>query len=343
MMSVFTRSLPPRGGLFLTLVTACLLGPLSAYGHGADSSEGGGKVVAVLDPLPSALSSLRVQLRKTLAPQLLVGNPTDKPLFVLDRAGRSFLRIGPDKTEGDLGAAAFHRSYTLMAPGAIPADSSGEPRWSVVEASPNWGWFDLRLRTSPVEVPHRVLDAARRANVGHWSIPVRWGDIDSAISGHFEYLPPATGIMQATVLDVGALQGLAMVRAMPGSGRPGLFVSYRGQQAATLMGEQGEPFLRFSPQGVEANRHSRTWARIAPAGAPGFVDGDDQSKALWATISRSQSFGWIEPRAAYAGAVENRARRNVVKRWQIPVRIGDRKSLITGQTEWFPVESVAGR
>lgn len=343
MMSRSNYSLPLRGGLFVAFIVANLLWAVTAHGHGGGSDEDKGTVRAVLDPLPPELSSLRVQLRKTLAPQLLVANPTGQPLTIADENGRNFLRIGPDTTEGDLGTAAFHRTNTLMAPGAIAADASSNPRWTVVEATPNWGWFDLRLRTDPIDLPHQVVDAGERASVGQWSVPVRLGDTDSAISGHFEYVPTANGIFEAQVVDVGALNGQALVRAMPGSARPGLFLSYRGDAPLTLVGEQDEPFLRFSSQGVEANRHSPTWGMVAPAGSPSFIENKEGANVQWAMISDGQSYGWIEPRAAHAGTVEHPTRAGVVKRWQIPIRVGGSNSRIEGITEWFPVEPVAGQ
>lgn len=339
------HSQPLRGRLFVAILMATLnlLWAATAHSHGSGSDEGKGSIRAVLDPIPPALSELRVQLRKTLAPQLLVANPTDESLTINDETGRSFLRIGPDHTEGDLGAAAFHRTNTLMAPGAIPAEASEDPRWTVVEATPNWGWFDLRLRTEAIDLPHQVVDAGERTPVGQWSIPVRLGETKSVISGHFEYVPAPAGIVQAQVVDVGTLKGRALVRAMPGSARPGLFLSYRGESPLMLMGEQDEPFLRFSPQGVEANRHSPTWALVAPAGSPSFIDNKAGSEALWAQISDGRSYGWIEPRAGYTEMVENPARSGVVKRWKIPIRIGDSRSRIEGVTEWLPVEPVTGK
>lgn len=338
MMRFLNSGRPPRGRLFVALLTATLtlLWAATAYSHGSDSDGDEGSIRAVLGPIPPALSQLRVQLRRTLAPQLLVANPTNQPLMINDEAGRPFLRIGPDHTEGDLGAAAFHRTNTLMAPGAIPAGASEDPRWAVVEATSNWGWFDLRLRTEAIELPHQVVDAGERVSVGQWSIPVRLGDTESFISGHFEYVPAPEGLFQAKVLDGGALKGQALIRAMPGSDRPGLFLSYRGETALVLMGEQDEPFLRFSSQGVEANRHSPTWAGVAPAGAPSFMESKADAGAHWAKVSDGQSYGWIEPRAAYADRVEDPSRSGEVKRWEIPIRIGDRNSRIQGLTEWLP-------
>ena len=80
---------------------------------------------------------------------------------------------------------------------------------------------------------------------------------------------------------------------------------------------------------------------VAPAGAPLFVDNKGAAEVRWATVSSGRSYGWIEPRAAYVGIVESPTRSGVVKRWQIPIRIGDSSSRIEGVTEWFPIEPVA--
>lgn len=339
-------SWPPWGRLLASfaIVALSFLWASVAHSHGGgDDEENSGRVRVVLDPLPPALSELRVQLRKTLAPQLLVANPTNKPLTISDEQGRGFLRIGPEKTEGDLGAAAFHRTNTIMAPGSIPADDSGDPRWTVVEAAPHWGWFDLRLRTNGIDLPHKVVDAKEPAALGRWSVPVQLGDVDSVISGHFEYVPAANGIAQAKVVDAGALQGQALIRALPGSARPGLFLSYRGDSPLIIMGEQDEPFLRFSQRGVEANRYSPTWARVAPAGAPSFVAGKTSKNTLWARVSNSRSYGWIEPRTARTGEIEKPTEPGIVKHWQVPVIIGENASRIQGVTEWFPVKAIASK
>ncbi len=319
----------------------CLFEAGSAFAHGGDS-DGEQEVRAVIDPLPPELDGLRVQLRHTLAAQLLVTNPTDKPLGVLDERGRTFVRIGNGHVEGDLGAASFHRTYTLMAPGAIKADASSDPNWQTVEDTPNWGWFDLRLRGSDVAVPHAVIDAGQPADVGSWSIPVHYGEVDSAITGHFEFVPPTRGIIEAQVTDSGALSGQALVRAMTGSAKPGLFVSYRGDKPLTVFDDQGGPLLRFSAQGVEVNQLSRTWADIRPSGAPEHVTAAGNTASVrWAKLSSGKSYGWIEPRAAYAGTPEDAATAHVVKQWQIPIRIGDADSTIQGETAWAPIQPLA--
>lgn len=338
-------SRPPQGRHYVSVlaVALTLLWTGIAHGHSPTDGDSKGSVHAVLDPLPSELSELQVQLRETLAPQLLVGNPTRQPLIIKDETGRPFLRVGPDATEGDLGTAAFHRTNTIMAPGAIAPEASENPRWAMVEATPNWGWFDLRLRTNGLEVPHEVVDAGDTTSIGEWAIPVKLGETERLISGRFEYRPDAMGTVQAKVADVGALQGQALVRAMPGSARPGLFLFYYGDSPLTLMGEQDEPFLRFSQKGVEANRKSSTWAKVAPAGAPSDSTSDNSAEARWAQISGGRSYGWVEPRAGYSGRVDDPSQSALVKRWQIPIRIGDSRSHIQGETEWLPAEADADK
>jgi hypothetical protein len=341
-MSRRDLSRPPVGGrLFARLVAALLValaaGLISqpALAHGGDDEA---PVEAVLDTLPAELAGLRVQLRRTLAPQLLVANPSDKTLTVLDDNDRAFLRIGGDEVQADLGAAAFHRTNTLMAPGAIAADASHAPNWQQVEPASNWGWFDLRLRTDTVTVPHAVKDAGKRARVGDWSIPVVYGDQRSAITGHFEFAPAPGGIPEARVVDSGAVGDKALVRAMNGSARTGLFVSYRGSEPLIVYGAADEPLFRFDAKGTAVNRHSPTWQRIAPPGKPGHIAGDG---TRWARLSAQKSYGWVDPRAGYTGTVEAADETSVIKRWTIPVTIGGTESAIEGVTEWKPVKPLA--
>jgi hypothetical protein len=256
----------------LFAVVSLLFVAATAYGHDGDS-ESEGSVQPVLDTLPQQLSDIRIQLRRTLAPQLLVHNDSDRLLTVFDSDERAFLRIGAGEVQADLGAAAFHRSNTLMAPGAFGAHASQAPNWRVVEPAPNWGWFDLRLRTDNVEVPDSVRGHGEPAQLGDWSIPVKFGDSRSAITGHFEYVPAPGGIPEARITSTGALPATTLVRAMNGSARNGVFVSWRGEQPLVMYGAADEPLLRFDADGVAVNRHSATWQDISPAGAPDYQAG----------------------------------------------------------------------
>ncbi|MBS64286.1 hypothetical protein C84B14_10987 [Salinisphaera sp. C84B14] len=308
-----------------------------AHGHaGHSGNEDDATVRAVLDPLPAELEGVRVQLRRTLAPQLLVANPGERPLTILDDNGRAFLRIGGGVVEADLGAAAFHRSNTLMAPGTFSADASRAPNWQEVEPAANWGWFDLRLRTDTVAVADTVRREGKSADVGEWRIPVQYGDTRSAISGRFQFVPEPTGIPEARVTN--ALASNVVVRAMNGSARAGLFLSYAGDAALVVHGADAEPMLRFDERGVAVNRHSTTWQQAAPAGAPGYEAGNGVS---WAEVSSQPRYGWVDPRIGHLGEVESDDNDNVIKRWSIPVTIGEREDAIEGVTEWKPVAPIA--
>ena len=322
------------GRLFIGLCFVLWAG--FVFAHGGDDDKA--PVEAALAPLPAELDGIQVQLRRTLAPQLLVANPTDKELTVFDSDGRAFLRIGPGETQADLGAAAFHRTNTLMAPGAIKADASKAPNWQTVEATPNWGWFDLRLRTDAVAVPHQIVDRGKRAEVGQWSIPVQLGDQKASITGHFAFAPKPGGIPEARIADAGALGDIALVRAMNGSARIGLFLSYRGNEPMIVHGAVDEPMLRFDSTGVSVNRHSPTWKDVAPAGAPPYQAGDGTD---WAQVSSQRSYGWVDPRAGHLGTVEATDETSVIKNWTIPVTVGDSQSAIEGVTEWKPVKPLA--
>lgn len=294
----------------------------------------------VLDPLPEALEGLRVELRRTLAPQLAVYNPTGQRLTVFDRQGRPFLRIGPQGTQADLGAAAFHRSNTLMAPGSIAEDAGEAPRWRQVEASPSWGWFDLRLRTGAIEAPDEGRHAGGDAEVGTWSIPVQLGDTRSVISGRFLYQPAPEGLYQAKLDSVPKLAPGVAVHVLTGP-RPGLFINNAGAAEFTVLGVEGEPFLRFVPGKVLANRNSPTWAAVAPAGGPEPVQTGPANEPSWVLVSATSSYGWIEPRAKYDGEPPTGSEPTVVKTWSVPVRRQGGASSIRGVTEWLPFQPAA--
>lgn len=312
----------------------------AASGHGGmDNART--RLTPELDALPAALAGVRVQLRETLAPQLLIENGTGRPLYVLDENGRRFLKIGPHSVRGDLGAAAFHRSNTLMGAGSIPANADHSPDWQRLSDEPSWGWFDLRLRGSGVEVPHSVAEAGERTRIARWSIPVRLGDTETDISGHFVYRPRPHGVYEGKVTAGTSIAPGLVLTALKGGTWPGLFISDTGNARFVVMGEDGKPFLRFTPEAVFVNRRSTTWAQVARSGAPRPLTGEaGDDSPRWARVSRTGSYGWIEPRAVFHGtppAADNPA---VVKTWSIPVRLADgTMRVIEGATEWVPLRA----
>ena len=312
----------------------------AVFAHGGESHDSD-NVVAVLSDRSELPAGVHIQLRRTLAPQLLVRNTSDEPLFILDENGRAFLRIGPDHVEADLGAAAFHRTNTLMAPGAIAADASQTPNWQTVADSPAWGWFDLRLRDRRMAVSQDVKDASRITAIGTWRIPVRLGDSAARIAGTFEYRPPVAGMLEARVINTGRLAAHAIVKAMTGSARPGLFVSYRGDEPLVIYDDNGLALFRFADQNVAVNRRAPTWRLIRPAGAPAALPSDAASAdPVWARVSDTPSYGWIEPRLAAAAPNAPEAGVTPIKDWHIRYRLGEAHGHIEGISEWATIQPV---
>ena len=151
-------------------------------------------------------------------------------------------------------------------------------------------------------------------------------------------MPEAQGIPEARVTATGPLASSTLVRAMNGSARSGVFVSYRGEQALVVYGAYDEPMLRFADSGVDVNRHSETWQQIAPAGAPNYIAGED---ADWATVSTQPNYGWVDPRIGFVDEVAATDESVVLKRWSIPVKVGEQRATIDGITEWKPVTPLA--
>lgn len=93
----------------------------------------------------------------------------------------------------------------------------------------------------------------------------------------------------ATITAAPVIEGLdVMILDAP---RPGLLLSYRGEQELTVLGENQEPMLRITERGVSANQDSTTY-RLS----------DERQKQAqssgWTTVSESGTYGWMDPRLA---------------------------------------------
>ncbi len=98
--------------------------------------------------------------------------------------------------------------------------------------------------------------------------------------------------------------------------RPGIMLSYRGDAPITILGTEGEEFLRFSKNRVEAHTGSTSWQAL-PNASQGLAHAAGDSGS-WITLSNSGSFGWLDPRLnalqdAHGDAGE-------FAQWRIPVK-----------------------
>jgi hypothetical protein len=85
-------------GCWLSL--ALLMAAPLAWSHGAGNDD----VIVTMDAVPAALGKMRVELRKTLAPQLVLENTSGSPVEVIGSDGIAFLRLGPAGAEANINA-----------------------------------------------------------------------------------------------------------------------------------------------------------------------------------------------------------------------------------------------
>ncbi len=325
-----------------------------AAAHGQKPEPGQGHVEPVLDALPDELEALRVQVHESLAPQLAVENTGPEMLEVLDERSEPFLRLGPGGAEANLAAVAWYRTASPSDAVPIPQDvldaavagRTLAPRWRRIAAEPAWGWFDRRIETDERRAPAEVVAADRPAEVGRWDVPVRLGGRASALRGRFVYRPKATGSVRLELRGERELAPGARVSLLAGRGGS-LFLRSRSERTVTVLGEHGEPFLRFTPAGVEANLHSATFdAALRLRGGSSLAREPRAADAAprWKRLSPAPRYGWIDPRAAGdPEQISEAARAGVraeIRRWAVPVRVGsgDDAALVRveGATVWQP-------
>jgi hypothetical protein len=100
-------------------------------------------------------------------------------------------------------------------------------------------------------------------------------------------------------------------------------------RSVIVMGLLGEPFLRFSKAGVEANLASPTAsaARVIKAG-----DAVSSNGVRWRRVSRGHTLAWHENRLRPAPNVSDHSTREVAT-WSIPMLVGGRSTSLAGG-EW---------
>jgi hypothetical protein len=328
------------------VAVAAVLWAASAVGHGEASQD----VTIELDAAPVALAGVKVALHRTLAHQLVVENSSQELLEVLSTDGRPFLRIGPSGVEADLAAAEWYRTYTAVGiPAPVAArDKRAPAQWTQVSRTAAWGWFDLRLRTDPISVPHKVVHAGRRAAIGRWKIPVRFAGALRQLTGTFQYAPPVSGYFEVRLIGTSEISPGVRVQVLPGT-TAGLYLENRSAQPVTLLGNRGEAFLRIGPDGVQANVISPTWLLSGQAETTAVeTSADAGAPPRWEERSRSPRFSWLDPRMRYPrdapAQTPGRTRaRGEVGRWEIPFLHGEEQRKISGAIDWVPLPETTSR
>jgi len=265
-----------------------------------------------LSALPPMLTGVQVQLTETLAPQLLVENQTGKTLIILGQDGQPFLRLSPSGSEANTRHPEWLKTYL---PGGLPGrkpEAGTSPLWKVVKKSPNWGWFDTRLQP-----------AGRKAGET-WQIPVVLDGKAGEIKGSFQDSLQA-GYWQASWTQRPKLPAGVSLMLIPGQPY-GLMLSNNSAQPVTVLGREGEPFIRVSAQGTEAYLASPLWQETAAQQGLRNVQG--LKAEGWIKLNSTQRHTWIEPRTRGSSG------QTKPQYWEIRLQAGTQSLVAKGISRW---------
>jgi hypothetical protein len=325
----------------------------------ADAHTGDGLANPVFERIDPEIPGLEVQIVYTANYQFLITNPTPTELVVMAETGEPFIRIGPDGAFGNFKSPAWYNSNVPdgLGPGQIPKraepGANVEPAWSKVSRDPSWGWYDHRLHPVERYVQKEVQASRVPVNMGPWSIPVRYGDKEAKIKGRFEF-KPRLGTYEAVLRSTDKpAEGVTV--AVVSAQVPALFLQNTSPQTVTVLGAEGEPFVRIGPK-VEVNLHSPSYVKMQQAISKtaesaegvGQVEADAQSPPNWEHVQDSPQWRWLEFRAAAPPGdppkeLTERQEATTVKTWKVPLLIGDNRTEITGITQFVPIAKVAER
>jgi len=206
-----------------------------------------------------------------------------------------------------------------------------------LSAGDSWGWYDHRLHPEQIRAP---ADPSGAVRLGEFQVPVRYGERRSVVGGHVQF-SPLLGAFQVTADP--APSGL-VVQALPGK-LPGLFLSNPERLPLTVLGRDGEPFLRFSEAGVEVNESSRT--HVEDRQARGLPAGPPAPEPAFRLISPGgTSYTWLDARLRYPAdlpplPVLRAAEPTAVDDWTVPVQLAGGPLSLTGEVTWVPEASAA--
>lgn len=285
---------------------------------------------SVLDEVrPGLPPGVEIALLPSVVDELVLTNRTTVPLEVLGRDGRPFLRVRHFLVEANLANPDWYLTALPEGAPVLPASAhaGAAPRWAVVGHDGTWSEFDPRAHP-PVTVTPELRAAGRSRIVAAWSIPLRYGGVPLAATGHVLLEPVRGGLVVATT---SAPSG---VTATPLQGElPGLFVGVPVGHDLVVLGSDGAPFLRFAGGVVRVRTASPSWRADQRARGRAVVDSG------WATVARTPAYSWLEPRLRYERDVppDNLVdRRSVVRRWSVPVVLDGARTTLQGTVTWVP-------
>ena len=313
----------------------CVL-PLTAAPGAAHESDPG--VVAVIDavvpPLPPGVT---VQVATSVAAQLVVANPTDVPLDVLDDAGAAYIRISAAGVAADLDSPAWRASNAPS--GRVgPATSRPQQRPLVsVSRDSSWGWFDHRVHPGRAFVPERVRARRIRVELDRWEVSLRYGGERVTVRGHVEFRP-VLGRLVTAVTSRPLPAGLTVTTV---DGRvPAVFVRNDAAEPVVVLDADGGRYASIGPDGVLVMDRSRV--HLEDQRIKGRDLSFEPRTGEGIRVSTAASYTWFDPRIRVPeeevpDAVQRAGAPTVLSRWVIPLAVGDERIDVSGTTTWMPL------
>lgn len=145
------------------------------------------------------------------------------------------------------------------------------------------------------------------------------------------------GFVSASIVSQPDIEGLsALILDAP---QPGIMLRYKGDDQLTVLGIEGEKFLRFTSDGVEVNVASTSWQRLPDApklSANAATRSGPSGQVSWTTLSQSGSFGWLDPRLSERQGGDHK---NDPHAWSIAIETAEGSTEpIRGELTFKPIQ-----
>jgi hypothetical protein len=336
-----TQSPPVRRAWRALLAVAVAAAAGLALAPVAQAHEGTDfEIAAILDRVSPEMPGVTVKVETTpLGPQFVLENPTATEVTVLSSVGDPLFKIGPAGVLGNFRSPEWYTSKVPNGAITIPerAAERGTPVWARVSTDPAWGWFDHRLHTVKL-TPEQKAVTPPLAQLGSWTVPMMHGEALGSVDGHYEFRP-RLGSFTPELSDETPAPGVT-VTALPGDPRPGVAVANTGAAEIVVLGQAGEPYLRLTSAGTEANGASPTWIAAQNPSAQGSSAGDPTVAPQWVSVNLAPQYSfsipWAEPEQDLAGLYQIEEP-TVVREWGLTLVVDGRPVVVNGTTTMYPL------
>ncbi len=304
------------GAVLTSTLFLLATGVLPALAHGGVVPQ------PVIEQLPRGLDGLEAVGTVAFSPRILVTNPDADPLTVVDDSGRPWLQISADGVLADLTVRAWYESLDPTGRGVDPAPDAPSG-WTKVSVLPRWEWFDTDL-----------LPRAGDDDDHSWSIPVVVDGAFDEISGTLEeaVLEGRWGTDLVSSPDIGA----ARLTAVSGP-VPVFVVQLLDAEEVVVLGRDGEPMVRLTAAGFEANRASPTWmdhARLDTSADVGVIVEDPNAEPVWEMrLDGAPTATWLDTRGT-TGDVVPGSRDDVALEFTVPIVVDGERFDVAAVTTW---------